>query len=69
MRPRLFELVRLEDENGVSGTGIVADGVEFGDMSCVLHWTKAPRSVSVFNSLADIMTVHGHGNTTRVRFI
>ena len=35
---RIFSLVRHEDVSGVSGTGRVADGVEFNDGTVVLRW-------------------------------
>ena len=66
---RMFELVRLEDENGVSGTGIVAQGVEFSDGSCALRWLSNVTSTAIYGRLADLIAIHGHGNTTRVRFI
>ena len=39
--PRAFVLQRNEDETGVSGTGIVAEGVEFSDGTVALRWTSA----------------------------
>ena len=39
-----FSLKRLEDETGISGTGYVAEGVEFTHGKCVLVWLTEPGS-------------------------
>jgi hypothetical protein len=38
---RLFSLVRDEDVSGISGTGPIAEGVEFTDGSVALRWLVA----------------------------
>jgi hypothetical protein len=44
--PRPFVLRRLVDETGVSGTGVVAEGVEFSDGTVALRWlSQWPTSV------------------------
>lgn len=62
--PRVFFLVRLADETGVSGTGIVADGVQFQDGSCALCWATEHTSVAVYRSIDDVQAIHGHGGKT-----
>lgn len=66
MTARLFTLHRAEDPTGVSGTGVVADGVEFDDDVVVLHWRGKHRSTTVWANLQDALAVHGHGGATRV---
>ena len=47
MAMRVFALIRDVDVSGVSGTGVVAEGVQFSDGTCVLRWTAStarPRS-------------------------
>lgn len=69
--PQVFILQRDVDFSNVSGTGIVAWGVEFPDGVCVLRWTsKWPTSV-VFHDkgMESIKAVHGHGGKTRVVYI
>ena len=62
-----FHLERDEDESGVSGTGIVAEGVVFTDGTAVLRWrTKPYASTAVYASLAELEHIHGHGGKTRV---
>lgn len=66
--PRLFSLMRDRDETGISGTGKVAEGVLFGSGKCVLHWCTQTRSVAVYDSIADLIRIHGHNGATRVAF-
>jgi hypothetical protein len=66
---RRFELVREEDETGVSGTGVVAYGVVFPDGNAVLRWDTKVNSTVFYDSLADLETIHGHGGKTVVRWL
>jgi hypothetical protein len=63
--PRLFVLRREQDITGVSGTGDVADGVQWQDGTVVLRWRDLP-STSVWDSLDLALRVHGHDGATRV---
>lgn len=65
-RPKAFMLIRQEDETGVSGTGVVAVGVEFEHGICVLTWNTPPHSVAIYPSMADIINIHGHNGKTIV---
>jgi phosphomannomutase len=55
-----FTVCRRKDETGVSGTGVVIEGVEFATGQVVLHWlTPFPKgSVSIFDSFEDFKRVH-----------
>lgn len=64
-----FFLVRKQDVSGVSGTGIVAEGVEFHDGQCVLSWFGRHHTIEVCPKLADVLAIHGHNGTTEVVFI
>ena len=64
---RYFYLERVEDESGVSGTGIVAEGFEFWDGTCALRWLKGVRCVAYYNSIAELEHIHGHGGKTYIR--
>lgn len=66
---RLFILERDEDVSGVSGTGIVAEGVVFSDGTCAMRWRKATASTAIYASIEDVETVHGHGGATKVRYV
>ena len=63
---RRFVLIREVDETGVSGTGIVATGVQYGNTRCALTWLTEQRSTSFYASLEAVRLIHGHGGKTRV---
>lgn len=66
---RLFHLVRGADVSGVSGTGDVAEGVEFADGRAALRWCRGPaRATNVYDSVADVLAIHGHAGSSWVRF-
>jgi hypothetical protein len=67
--PRRFVLDRTEDHSGVSGTGIVAEGVEFGDGTAVLRWVVGLRSTAVYESMSDVVAIHGHNGSTQVVWV
>lgn len=66
---RRFLLVRESDPSGVSGTGIVAEGVEFSDGMAVLRWLREPYGLNVYLSVEDLLAVHGHGGKTWMHWI
>jgi hypothetical protein len=63
---RRFVLRRSEDATGVSGTGEVAEGVEFGDGTVAMRWCTANPSTTIYKSSEDVETVHGHEGRTRI---
>ncbi len=63
---RRFHLQRDEDASGVSGTGVVAEGVEFTDGSCALRWRTTTASTAVYDSAEDLVAIHGHEGRTRL---
>ena len=66
---RRFLLIRDEDVSGVSGTGVVAEGVVFSTGKVVLSWCSRYRSVTVYDSVGDLETVHGHEGRTRTEWL
>lgn len=68
MIPRVFRLHRVVDETGISGTGLIADGVLFSDGTCALRWLTKRRSTALYDSLATLVEIHGHGGKTKVIF-
>lgn len=66
---RRFLLVRERDLTGVSGIGIVAEGAMFSDGRSVLHWLREPYAVGMYQSISDLIAVHGHEGATQVQFI
>lgn len=69
MKSRRFVLTRSEDVSGTSGTGRVAEGVEFASAMCVLHWNSEMPSVAVYRNMDEPLRVHGHEGRTKVEFI
>lgn len=71
-QPRRFFLRRVKDVSGVSGTGKVAEGVEFTDGKIVIRWKPSSvgvSSTSMWDCLNDMITVHGHGGSTTIEWI
>jgi hypothetical protein len=66
LRPKVFYLLRTEDESGVSGTGRVADGVQFSDGQCVLKWNVIGRGLGIYTDIDQVLHVHGHNGRTKV---
>jgi len=74
-----FRLLRIEDETGVSGTGIVAYGVRWPDGSVSIRWVGATPSFVNYEGVPsdlDIQrvgevhseVVHGHHGKTRLMY-
>lgn len=74
---RTFVVIRDVDVTGISGTGIVAEGVEFSDGTVALRWldidhehpnyVRGVRPTTVLHeSIASVEALHGHGGATRI---
>ena len=61
---RTFKLQRFEDVSGVSGTGLIAEGVEFHDGQVVVSWFGRHHTLEVAASARDVIEIHGHGGKT-----
>jgi len=57
---RTFTVFRCHDETGVSGEGIVIEGVVLATGQCIVHWLYPPPrgGIAVFDSLEDFVKVH-----------
>ncbi len=57
---KTFTVCRINDESGVSGTGVVIEGIVLATGQCVVHWLyPAPKgSIAIFESIGDFATVH-----------
>jgi hypothetical protein len=66
---RRFQLKRVEDVNGVSGTGIVAEGVQFCSGYCAMSWKTELTSVAMYHSIDVLERIHGHEGRTVVEWI
>ena len=72
---RTFHLQRDEDMSGLSGTGVVAEGVEFDDGTTVVRWREITgpnydrgvrATTVVFPSVEAVEALHGHNGATRI---
>ncbi|MFI9200195.1 hypothetical protein [Streptomyces sp. NPDC053048] len=61
-----FVLQRDHDISGVSGTGIVADGIVWPDGTVSVRWRGPHPSTVAWDRLEDAMAVHGHAGATRI---
>lgn len=67
---RRFHLVREHDVSGVSGVGMVAQGIQFEDGTCAVRWIAGDhQSTVVWDSVLDVLAIHGHGGATRVEWV
>lgn len=64
--PRRFVLIRTVDETGVSGTGVVCEGLLFSDGRVVLRWLGERSSVVIWDQLEHVLGVHGHNGLTKL---
>lgn len=63
---RTFTLQRSEDVGGVSGIGVVAEGVEFSSGQVVITWLSHYPAVNLYGSIKVAHELHGHDGRTRV---
>ena len=69
MQMMRFVLDRFMDVSGTSGTGVVAEGVVFSDGTAVLRWRTDLHSTAIYDTVDDLMAVHGHEGATQLRWI
>ncbi|MFA7264740.1 MAG: hypothetical protein WC054_00240 [Candidatus Nanopelagicales bacterium] len=67
--PRLFHLVRAVDHTGLSGTGVVGEGILFTDGRVALRWIGEHSSVVLWNDIESVIAIHGHNGSTEVIFL
>jgi hypothetical protein len=62
----MFMLRRTEDVSGLSGTGMVAEGVEFTDGRVAMRWRTEVTSTVLYDSVEDVVWIHGHEGRTEL---
>jgi|TARA_Y100000310_G_C20680475_1_gene815616 hypothetical protein len=57
---RSFTVCRQRDESGVSGEGVIIEGVVLGTGQCLVHWLYPPPrgGIAIFDSMTDFIKVH-----------
>jgi hypothetical protein len=70
VRGRRFYLLRLVDDSGVSGTGVVAEGWVDPHGEAVLVWVAGDKwSTEIHHTLENLLAIHGHGDHTTLVWI
>jgi hypothetical protein len=68
--PRAFVLIRSLDVSGVSGTGVIAEGVVWWNGSASVCWRGRMPSMTFFpGGIPAIEAIHGHAGSTRVHYL
>jgi hypothetical protein len=62
---RRFQFKRVEDETGISGTGIVAEGAVLSSDKVVVSWLTKIPTISIYERMADAEFLHGHDGKTK----
>ncbi len=66
---RRFYLQRNTDVSGISGTGRILDGVQFSNGKCVLQWNTDTASIGLYESIDNVIQIHGHNGLTELVWI
>jgi len=66
-----FRLVRYRDVTGVSGAGVVAEGVQFTDGTTVVRWCvpDLPKSTVTWDNVTEAVSIHGHDGETVLEWV
>ena len=59
---RTFTVCRQADETGISGDGVIIEGVSLATGQCIIHWLYPLPSgaIAIFNGFDDFLKVHVH---------
>jgi hypothetical protein len=68
-KAKLFVLIREVDESGVSGTGLVAEGIEFSNGKCALSWRTRVQSIAIYDNIKELESIHGHDGNTSIEWV
>ncbi len=57
---KTFTVERKNDESGISGIGIVLNGVVFSSGTTVIEWntSKQPKSIGIYTTYEDFIKLH-----------
>lgn len=64
-----FNLLRIEDVSGVSGRGVVCQGVVFDNGTVALAWLTDIPSHEIYPNIEGVKATHGHDGKTEVVWI
>ena len=67
-KPRRFYLLRKSDVTGVSGPGVICEGVQFTNGTVVFRWISNRSSLTIFSreegGIRAVEEKHGHDGQT-----
>lgn len=67
---RRFTLFRHEDKTGISGVGVVAEGIQFSDGRVAIRWIAGEHhSTVLWDDMASVEAINGHGGATTVEWV
>ena len=66
---RYFILERNEDETGLSGTGIIAEGIVWSDGTVAYRWLTSTPTTVIIENVENVETIHGHDGKTILKFL
>lgn len=66
IRLRRFVFQRNTDVSGTSGTGIVAEGVQFTDGTVAVRWRSFISSHVIYPNAQAAEAIHSHGGATKM---
>ena len=57
---RSFTVCRQHDQTGVSGEGVIIEGIVLASGHCIIQWLFPPPrgGIAIFDSLEDFLKVH-----------
>ncbi len=65
---RTFIVIRKQDVSGVSGRGVIAEGVEFHDGQVAVSWFGKHHILEVSRDIDTWIAVHGHEGKTVIQW-
>ncbi|WP_237706577.1 hypothetical protein [Kribbella flavida] len=69
-KARRFQLVRHVDVSGISGTGVVAEGIEWSDGTVALRWCGQYPTTTVWqDGIPALLSIHGHHGATTIHWL
>lgn len=66
---RRFQLIRSEDETGISGTGIVGEGCMMSNGRVSYTWLSENPTLSWYDNIQAVVQIHGHKGKTRIHWL
>ena len=66
---KYFILERFEDATGISGIGIVVEGIIWSDGTVAYRWLSDIATTIIADSIEDVMVLHGHDGRTKIKYV